>query len=201
MNKLSNTAKVLKRIIKILRGICIGFGIACAILLVIGIFLPDNMYSSFVNLGDQVIDLGNLRLHLARDLMPTGSIRLLACAILAEALVALGLGAACLHLLHKILAPMAEARPFDESVSVNLRKLGWLSLIAVVAYFILGGTAATLELSMYDLNELFAADLVTDVRLIHSVGFALLLIPAVMFLLSYVFKYGTELQRQSDETL
>ena len=96
---------------------------------------------------------------------------------------------------------MAEARPFDESMSVNLRKLGWLSLAAVVVYFALSGVAETLELSMYNFNQLFAADLVTDVTLIHSVGFSLLLIPAVLFLLSYVFKYGEELQRQSDETL
>ena len=201
MNKLRNTAKVLDRIMKVLRGICTGFGIACAILLLIGIFLPDSMYGSFVSLGDQVIDLGNLRLHLSRELLPAGSIRLPVCVILAEALIALALGAASLHLLHKIFAPMADARPFDESVSANLRKLGWLSLIAVIAYFALSGTAATLALSMYDLNQLFAADLVTDVRLIHSVGLSLLLIPAVLFLLSYVFKYGEELQRQSDETL
>lgn len=201
MNKLSNTAKVLDRIIKVLRGICIGFGIACAILLVIGIFLPDSMYGSFVNFGDRVIELGNLRLELTRDLAPTGPIRLPVCAILVSALAALSLGAAALHLLHKIFAPMAEARPFDGSVSANLKKLGWLSLAAVIAYFVLGGLASTLTMSMYDLNQLFAVDLVADVSIVRSVGFALLLIPAVIFLLSYVFQYGEELQRQSDETL
>ena len=201
MNKLSNTAKVLAKIMKVLRGICTGCAIACAVMLVIGIFLPDTMYGSFVSYGEQTIELGNLRLELSRDLAPTGSIRLVTCAILAEAMIALGLGAACLQLLHKIFAPMAEGKPFDASVSANLRKLGWLSLVAVVAYFMLGGLAATLELSMYDFHQLFAPDLVTNVTLVHSVGFALLLIPAVLFLLSYVFKYGEELQRQSDETL
>ena len=201
MDKLSRTAKILDRIVKILRGICIGFGIACAILLVIGIFLPESKYSMLVNLEDQVIDLGNIRLHLACNIAPAGSIRLPVCAMLTEAMVALGLGAASLHLLHRIFAPMAEARPFDGSVAANLRKLGWLSLIAVGIYFALGSTAATLELAMYDISQLFAADLVTDVSFIHSVGFGLLLIPAVIFLLSYVFKYGEELQRQSDETL
>ena len=201
MDKLSSTAKVLDRIMKILRGICIGFGIVCAVLLVIGIFLPYSQYSHFLNLEEQIIDIGNIRLHLARDLAPNGSIRLPVCAILAEAMIALGLSAAGLHLMHKIFAPMADARPFDESVSVNLKKLGWLSLIAVAAYFALGGTAAMLELSMYDINQLFAADLVTDVSLVYSANLSLLLIPAVLFLLSYVFKYGEELQRQSDETL
>ena len=201
MNKLSNTAKVLAKIMKVLRGICIGCAIACAIMLVIGVFLPDSMYGSFVSFGDQVIDIGNLRLELSRDLAPTGSIRLVACAILAESLISLGLGAAGLHLLHKIFAPMAEAKPFDGSVSANLKKLGWLSLIAVVAYFMLGGLAAMLVLRMYDLHQLFAADLVTNVSLLHSTNFSMLLIPAMVFLLSYVFKYGEELQKQSDETL
>ena len=201
MNKLSSTAKVLAKIMKVLRGICVGFAIACAVLLVIGIFLPDSMYGSFVNFGERSIDLGNLRLELSRDFAPTDSVRLVACAILAESLVSLGLGAAGLHLLYKIFSPMAEARPFDSSVSANLHKLGWLSLIAVVAYLVLGGLAATLEFNMYDIHQLFSADLVTDVSLSHSVGLSLLLIPAVVFLLSYVFKYGEELQRQSDETL
>ena len=201
MNKLSSTARTLDKIIKVLRGICIGCAIACAVLLVIGIFLPDSMYGSFVSFGEREIDLGNLRLELSRDFAPTGSLRLVACAILAESLISLGLGAACLHLLHKIFAPMAETMPFDGSVSVNLRKLGWLSLIAVIAYFMLGGLAAMLELRMYDLHQLFAADLVTNVSLQHSTNFSMLLIPAMVFLLSYVFKYGEELQKQSDETL
>ena len=201
MNKLSNTAKVLARIMKILRGICFGFGIACAVLLVIGIFLPDSMYGSFVNLGDLEIELGNLRLQLARTIEPTGSIRLVACAELAAAMISLGLAAAGLHLLHKIFAPMAEARPFDESVSINLKKLAWLSLIAVVAYFVLGGLAATLALRLYDVNQLFAPELVRSITIEDSVDLSLLLIPAVIFLLSYVFKYGEELQKQSDETL
>ena len=201
MDKLTKTAKVLDRIAKILRGICIGFGIACAILLVIAIVLPDGKYSLLVRLEDQAIDLGNIRLHLTRSLAPTGSIRLTVYAELIEAMISLGLGAACLHLLHRILAPMAEARPFDGSVAANLKKLGWLSLIAVVVYVLLGGIAATLELRMYDINQLFAPDLVKSVTLEDSVDLSLLLIPAVVFLLSYVFKYGEELQRQSDETL
>ena len=201
MDKLSRTARTLDKIMKVLRGICIGCGIACAVLLVIAVFLPDGKYSMLVNLEGQVIDLGDVRLHLTRNLVPSGSLRLYVYATLVESMAALGLGAACLHLLHKIFAPMAEARPFDGSVSANLRKLGWLSLIAVVLYFALGSAAATLELRMYDIDQLFAPALVTDVTLVRSVGFGLLLIPAVLFLLSYVFQYGEELQRQSDETL
>ena len=201
MNKLSKTAKTLAKIMKVLRGICIGFAIACAVLLVIGLVLPDSMYGSFVNLGDQVIDLGNLRLELSRAIEPTGSIRLIACAELVAALISLGLGAAGLHLLYNIFSPMAEARPFDESVAVNLKKLAWLSLVAVVAYLMLGGVAAMLEMRLYDINQLFAPDLVKSVTIEGSANLSMLLIPAVLFLLSYVFKYGEELQRQSDETL
>ena len=201
MDKLSKTARTLDKIMKVLRGICIGFGIACAVLLVIAIVLPDSKYSMLVNLEGQAIDLGNIRLHLTRNLVPTGSIRLPVCAELIEAMISLGLGAACLHLLHKILAPMAEARPFDGSVSANLKKLAWLSLVAVIVYLLLGGVAAMLELRMYDINQLFAPDLVKSVTLEDSANLSLLLIPAAVFLLSHVFRYGEELQRQSDETL
>lgn len=201
MEKLSKTARLLDKIIKVLRGLCAGFGIACAILLAVCIFLPDALYSNFVSSADMTVDLGNVQLHLSRVLEPTGSIRLPICAILASTLVILGLSAAGLHLLHKILLPMTEQQPFGGSVSGNLRKLGWLYLVGGVVFFVLGGVTATLEIGMFELDQLFAPGLVTGVTVQNTVNFTLLLIPALLFLLSYVFRYGEELQKLSDETL
>lgn len=201
MEKLSKTAKVLKKIIKVLRGVCFGFGIACAVLLVIGIVLPDRMYDRFVNFSDMSIDFGNVMLQLSKAVQPVGSVRLPVCVSLAGGLICLVLSAVGLDLLHRILAPMAEARPFDGSVAANLRKLGWLTFVGV---FVISGVSTLTEMlaiRMYDLETLFAPGLVTGVTVQNETDLAFLLIPALLFLLSYVFQYGEALQKQMDETL
>lgn len=201
MEKLSKIARVLGKIIKVLRGICIGCGIACAVMLIIGIFLPDHLYSNFVSVGDMSINLGNVELQLSRALEPCGSLRLYACVNLVSAMITLALSAIGLHLLYKILAPMAEARPFDSAVSCNLRKLGWVTLIGAVASSILDTLASMSEIGLFNLSELFAPSLVTGYTVGYYMDISQLLIPALLFLLSYVFRYGEELQQLSDETL
>lgn len=201
MEKLSRTATILNRIVKVLRGICIGCGIACAIMLLIAIFLPDRQYHRFVSLADENVTLGNVTFHLTSVIEPTGSLRLTACCILIAAAIDLGLSAFGLTLLHRILLPMSQKRPFDSSVSVNLKKLGWVTLIGALIYGVFGAIADTLAIRMYDLDQLFAPGLVSGYTVQETGGIGLLLIPALIFLLSCVFRYGEELQAQSDETL
>ena len=201
MEKLSKTARVLAKIMKVLRGICIGCGIACAVMLVIGIFLPDHLYSNFVSVGDMSINLGNVELQMSRALEPQGSLRLYACVTLVSGMVTLALSAFGLHLLYKILTPMAESRPFDSSVSQNLRKLAWVALVGVIAASGLNFLADMAEIALFNLSELFAPDLVTGYTVGYYLNISQLLIPVLLFLLSYVFRYGEELQALSDETL
>ena len=201
MEKLSKTARVLDKIIKVLRGLSIGFGIACAVLLVIGIFLPDSMYSRFVSAPDLSITFGHVQLHLHRALELDASIRLPVCANLLYGMVVLALSAYGLHLLHGILAPMAEAQPFHSAASNHLKKLAWLSLVGGLAASALSTLATFLEIRMYRLDELFAPGLVRGYTVTNVIDMSFLLIPALLFLLSYVFRYGEELQKLSDETL
>lgn len=201
MEKLTKTARVLKKIIKVLRGLSIGFGVACAVLLVIGIFLPDSLYDHFVNFSDMSINIGNVMLKLSRAVKPNGSMRLFTCFTLADGAAVLALSAFGLHLLYKILSPMAEGRPFDGSVALNLKKLAWVTLAGIIAFSVLGSLASWAEIAMFNIDELFAPGLVTGYTISYTTDGALLLIPAALFLLSYIFQYGEELQRQSDETL
>ena len=201
MEKLSRTATILSRIVKVLRGICIGCGIACAIMLLIAIFLPDSQYHRFVSLADENLVLGNVTFHLTSAIEPTGGLRLPACFILIAAAIDLGLSAVGLTLLHKILLPMSQKRPFDSSVSANLKKLGWVTLAGALVYGVFSAIADTLAIGMYDLNQIFTPGLVTGYTVQQTSDIGLLLIPALMFLLSCVFRYGEELQAQSDETL
>lgn len=201
MEKLGRTATILNRIVKVLRGICLGCGIACAVMLVIAIVLPNSQYQRFVSIADENLTLGNVTFHLTSVIEPTGSLRLPTCFILIAAAIDLCLSAFGLHLLHKILLPMSQKRPFDGSVSVHLKKLGWVTLAGTLVMGGCGAIADMLAISMYDLNQIFVPGLVKGYTVEHTVDIALLLIPALIFLLSCVFRYGEELQTQSDETL
>ena len=56
-------------------------------------------------------------------------------------------------------------------------------------------------LTGYNLNELFLSDKITGVSVTYSCDLSFLIYALVLFLMSFIFKYGSELQKLSDETL
>lgn len=101
----------------------------------------------------------------------------------------------------KILLPMKEGLPFDESVYKNFRKLGFFTLIG-------GGLISAgrvlidiMSYRAYEVQNLFIRDKIIECRLEPQVHLEFILIAFVFFLTSYIFRYGAELQKQSDETL
>ena len=101
----------------------------------------------------------------------------------------------------KILAPMIENRPFHNQMADQLHRMGWLNIgLGIVdnlgELFLFGNL-----IPGYDLDALFANDMILGYEYSISWDFRFLLWSAVLFLLSYVFKHGWELQQLSDETL
>lgn len=101
----------------------------------------------------------------------------------------------------KILLPMKEGLPFDESVYKNFRKLGFFTLIG--GGLISAGRVLidTMSYRAYEVQNLFIRDKIIECRLEPQVHLEFILIAFVFFLMSYIFRYGAELQKQSDETL
>ena len=101
----------------------------------------------------------------------------------------------------KILLPMKEGLPFDESVYKNFRKLGVFTLIG--GGLISSGRVLidTMSYRAYEVQNLFIRDKIIECRLEPQVHLEFILIAFVFFLMSYIFRYGAELQKQSDETL
>ncbi len=102
-----------------------------------------------------------------------------------------------LIIIRRILAPMKEGQPFAAGVADDLRKLAWTVLIiGLLSGFwrfvsqVMVSTAMSGNLSV---NSHYAAG-----EVIHL---DFLIVAAVLFLVSYIFRYGRELQVQSDETL
>lgn len=103
--------------------------------------------------------------------------------------------------IREILAPMKNGEPFHNTVSVNLNKLARYvcSLgIGVNLQDIISNIALT---KAYNLPNLLLSEKVSQVEFMFGFDFSFLLVCGVLLLLSYVFRYGEQLQQLSDETL
>lgn len=205
MEKLKRTARVLDRFARIFRVIFI----ATAIVLFVGLIITSVYYLSIRDDdtvavlvgGDLHLTLGNVRLNLAH-LVPGTARPLVPVAVmmLAGALV-LAIAAVEAAILHRVLAPMAEGRPFDSAVSENLRKLGWMTLVQAAVYSVAEFLIFTMELRLFEFGYFLNPEYVKSYTVDFHLEISRFLIPAALFFLSWIFRYGEELQRQSDETL
>ena len=203
MDKLIKTATILDNIFKIL-GIMLMIAVVTC-LVCAGIVLVGNLFDLPVEMigeADEVLDIGTLRLHVAAGHMPDPS------GVLNWAALMCALGAAmcfvtnlCVKTIRSILAPMKEGKPFASEISKNLRKLGWLSLIASVAVQALSAVGFLTMAAMHRIDQLLISEKVTKVEVVPSFELSVFIIPAAFFLLAYVFRYGEELQTLSDETV
>lgn len=117
------------------------------------------------------------------------------------AAVQFAIGCVMLKLLQKLIAPMKEGEIFHPDVATNIKRLAIYVLAGGFITEIIGFAGEAVSLSVFDTSSLFNAETVAS----HSVSFELngnfVVYSAIIYLLSFVFKYGAELQAQVDETL
>lgn len=203
MDKLTSTARkidIVFKIAEIMLKIAFVASLVCIGIAVVGkVFdLPDEMIGSV----DQLLEFGPLTLTVADGYAPDFD------SMLIQGAMMLALGAACsfvgilsVKAIRGILAPMKEGKPFASEASSNFRKLGWLSLILVVAVQVMESVSLFTLFIVQKMDELLISDKITNVDVNFSFDPSVLIIPAAFFLLAYVFKYGEQLQTLSDETL
>ena len=203
MKKLTSMARkidVVFKIADVMLKIAFVACLVCIGIVVVGkVFdLPDEMIGNV----DQLLKFGPLMLHIAEEHVPAFDSMLLQNALMcALAAVICFVAILCVKTIRAILAPMKEGRPFHSEISQNLRKLGWLGLgISLLGQALEAVSLLTVAATM-KLETLLISDKITHVDI--NVGFDLgvLIVPAVFFLLAYVFKYGEQLQNLSDETV
>lgn len=203
MNKLSNTAKKLDtlfRILHILLTILMVFAIV-GICIIGAAFLfqldPNQIGTAYYSL-----DLGFLELEVAPQYAPDTSLILIQAAItLALGFVNALFGRKCVQLIREIFQPMIEGAPFSSLVTGNLKKLGKLTIVMGVILNVLNIADHAMLIFLLKLPTLLIGNTVTHVSANFTFDFTFLIISGVFFLLSYIFQYGEELQQLSDETL
>ena len=203
MNNLTNTAKKLDKVFEIahivLGAMSIGF-LVCAVLIAVAyIFKLD---PSMIGTAYENFDIGFLELTVAQDYAPDKWL------VLLQAFITLLVGSRLMYdgrrgvgYIREILLPMKEEKPFDSIVSTNLKKLAKLSITLGILYNIIILSEQILTVFVYGLPGLLISEKIIHVDGMFKIDLAFLIYWAILLLLSYVFRYGEELQQLSDETL
>jgi hypothetical protein len=195
--KMMKTAKVIDKILRVLRGIFVAGMIVCAVFLVL---VP--IFGEKIMKLDGSIDLGDISLALTDNAiidwntfavsMMIGFIAtLVTCLIVWYGIT----------LLLRVISPMKEGRPFESGISGQIKKLAWVVLVGGAVSEAASAVAKYMEVRSFDVTALFNASVVTSYTYNGISDVSFLAIAVVLFLLSYIFQYGENLQRESDETL
>jgi len=203
MIKMKKTAKTLDTVCNVAKVILtVGLvccGVALAILLAAWIF---DLAPESIGTGYETLEIGFLSIDMAQGYVPDKQMTLIFVAV-EIALAGLGILVGCfaLNAVKNILAPMKEGAPFSDAVAENLKKLSVYAVVLGVLSNV-GNLGQVLFFQYgYGVEEMLLSDKVRGVTVNYEMDLGFLLIAAVLLLFSYVFRYGQELQKQSDETL
>lgn len=203
MKKLTKTASTLNTIFTIMEKVLFALAIAagvCTGLILIGWLLK--LDPNTIATGYETLDIGFLELQIADAYAPDKWI------VLLEAAIMLVLSGACCLIGRKmvqcisgILAPISEGQPFHETISESLKKLAVSTIILGVVYNCIGLSELIISSFAYDLPNLLISEKITHIGINYTIDISFLVVSGILLLLSYIFRYGSELQKLSDETL
>lgn len=196
MKSMTKTANILKKVFSVLFWVVIVIGAVLFVsLLAMLLFHEAWLTDKLIH-----IDLGGFSFKL--NLYYTANqVRALVSLLLVQIVFYAGVLCLTFCYLYNILDSVANGKPFAGIVGSSLKKLAFVVLGTGILQMILQGVASLVLLNAFDLTKLFSGQAVSSCsvnfrfELGYILGFLLLL------LLSKIFQYGADLQRQSDETL
>lgn len=200
MEKLMKTSKtvdtILKVVYKILQvaGIIIFVGVGgCLIAELLG-KLPAGELSA--------VTVGNVELTFKElPLIDSNYIAIEMGITMVMALLTIAVTCYVIKTLRKVLTPMIAGKPFDGTVSGNIKKLGIAVIVCGLVVDILESVGSNLAFWMYDVASLFLSENIAGITINSKINLTNVLVGVLVIMLSYVFRYGEELQQQADETL
>ena len=203
MNNLRKTASVLDTVMNIL-SVCIKIA---AVALLVGLVLLAAGYlfdlpPQMVGTGNASIEIGFVTFTVAEPYLPDYR------TVWAQVAMELFLTFLCLipaHFIVKsiraILCPMKAGEPFRNDVSLHLNKIARYVCALGIGMNLAVIISNILLTKAFDLHLLLLSERISRVEFMFTFDFSFLLVSGILLLLSYVFRYGEELQQLSDETL
>lgn len=200
--KMIKTAKALDKLFRILQRIII---ICAAVsVVVIGIFTVINAIglNSAIGTDFHSVDIGPLTLELAEEVAPdNNAILIYAWTMAAAAIAIIAVGCYTISIIRKILAPMTQGDPFHPTVGKEIRRLAFASLVIGIIQNIMGVVETLSMPHIFHLDTLLQDSQIRSVTTNFSYDLSFIVVFFVLLLMSYIFHYGEELQKLSDETL
>ena len=203
MNNLSNTAKKLDKVFEIVHVVFGALAIACLVgVAIIGIAYVLKLDPAFIGTGYEKFDLGFVELEVAPAFAPNKWL------VLAQAAFTLLVSCRLFYdgrrgvgYIREILKPMIAEKPFDSIVSTNLKKLARLSIVIGILWNINILAEQIMMVFVYGLPDLLIGEKILHITANFRIELSFLICWVILVLLSYVFRYGEQLQQLSDETL
>ena len=196
MEKMKRTAKILDMVFRVMFWTVVVFGALFIVGLILLFIMKDKIHLIEKLTGVRVImGINGLYIDdLEKSLQGVDVWRIFASGsvlvLLAMSFLLYGV-----YMVRQVLKPMKDGNPFDGSVSRNFRKLGWLSLAYGVVSAVFSSACQQILL------RVLRGIGVNNVGVEMQVDVTFLLVAGLLFLFAYIFRYGEELQRLSDETL
>ena len=203
MTKLNSTARKIDTVFKILDVLISIAGVALLVgLAIIGAAFLFQLDPEMVGTGYNTVRLGFLELQIADMYAPDPyHVLKVMAAQLALSLVMVLVARLCVKCIRQILKPMVENKPFDGAVSANLKKMAKYSLVYGITANVIELLSGIALIRGYDLDMLIMHEMIPHAEFQFSMDLGFLVVWGILLLLSYVFRYGEELQQLSDETL
>lgn len=207
MNKLTKTARNLDIFFKVLSGIAAALTAiliaSLAALLIMALLSPNHALSALDSTALS-LELGCVNLELnnaAVSAIPTSVLVAQNAGILLLALVLCVIIRFWIKCIRDILKPMIQGAPFHGTISKNLKKLALYQLIMGITFKCADFFNCIILTHGYHLPALLENGTISKVSINCDLNLSFLVVSAVFLLMSYIFRYGEELQQLSDETL
>lgn len=201
MKKLKSTARKLDTFLKwiyyLLIAITIftvGIALVCIVIMMVDSSFAQGIMESF--------DLGNFNIDIKSGSLPSTSfsiayfIVMMLFFLCADVVIFL-----LIKFFRNILKCLSNGTPFSEAVCKSLTKTGFL----VIIYGVLSGVFSIVETALiyygYNMPELFVGTNITKIMPVYNFDLGFVVVAAAIFLLVYIIKYGSQLQKEVDETL
>ncbi len=199
MKSLSKTAKVADVFCKIAFSVCVSIAILLAVVVVVIALGGDSIISES---GIATLSLGPVEFELSNEYFPDLSIsKTVFCITFALAAMSMAVCALFLKFVRKIIKPLIEEKPFDGTLSMNISKLAYFVLIGGGVASVVSSVGQALILKSFDLESLFVNSNIVGITVDNELDLSFVWTFLIIRMLAIVFKYGEELQKESDETL
>ena len=206
MDKLMKTAKKLDTFFKVVQKI---MKVTMIVMVcVLGVLTIANIVnpSAIIANGFYSVDIGPLTIKLTESYSPKDNNMVLLYAWIVIGLAALAVVAIyyAFGQIRNILQPMSEGNPFDPTVSKNIRKVAYVSVVLGIVANIVSFVETFNALRMIDSLNLLQhvqEGTIQSVTANYRFDITFLVVFFLLLLMSYIFRYGEELQQLSDETL